>query len=182
MDAAGGARFPAHAGHIRDGSSRTLSRHESAGVQCLTHTRYECSKGSIVVRAPVGDVYRQWLRIEDFPKFMPAVKEVQKLDGGHFAIVISFNGKRHEGVLEIMLRAPERRLAWRALAGGASNYLASGVVSFTSHPNRSTCVILKICPGFNGSVSHRVQSNLRNFKRFMEHPSNRASENPSPTQ
>ena len=140
------------------------------------------AQGSIVVRAPVGDVYRQWLRVEDFPKFMPAVKEVQKLDGGHFAIVISFNGKRHEGVLEIMLRAPERRLAWRALTGGASNYLASGVVSFTSSPNRSTCVILKICPGFNGSVSQRVHSYLRNFKRFMEHPSNRASENPSPAQ
>ena len=140
------------------------------------------AQGSIVVRAAVGDVYRQWLRVEDFPKFMPAVKEVQKLDGGHFAIVISFNGKRHEGVLEIMLRAPERRLAWRALAGGPSNYLASGVVSFTSRPNRSTCVILKICPGFNGSVSHRVHSYLRNFKRFMEHPSNRASENPSPAQ
>jgi len=140
------------------------------------------AQGSIVVRAPVGDVYRQWLRVEDFPKFMPAVKEVQKLDGWHFAIVFSFNGKRHEGVLEIMLRAPERRLAWRALAGGASNYLASGVVSFTSRPNRSTCVDLKICPGFNGSASRRVHSYLRNFKRFMEHLSNRASENPSPAQ
>jgi hypothetical protein len=43
-------------------------------------------------------------------------------------------------------------------------------------------VILKICPGFSGSVSHRVHSYLRNFKRFMEHPSNRASENPSPAQ
>ena len=134
---------------------------------------------SIVVRAPIGSVYQQWLRIEDFPKFMPAMKAVRKLDGGHFAIAFSLNGKRHEGVLEIMLRAPDRRLAWRALAGGASNYLASGVVSFTSRPNRSTCVILKICPGFNGSVSHRVHSYLRNFKRFMEHPPNRASENPS---
>src|SRR2546429_9149064 len=102
------------------------------------------AQGSIVVRAPVGDVYRQWLRVEDFPKFMPAVKEVQKLDGGHFAIVISFNGKRHEGVLEIMLRARERRLAWRALAGGAFNYLASRVGSFTSHPHRNTLWMLKI--------------------------------------
>jgi uncharacterized membrane protein len=96
------------------------------------------AQGSIVVSAPVGDVYRQWLRVEDSPKFIPTVKEVQKLDGEHFAIVFSFNGKRHEGVLEIMLRAPKRRLPWRALAGGASNYLASGVVSFTSRPNRRT--------------------------------------------
>src|SRR4029077_13704530 len=94
---------------------------------------------SIVVRAPIGSVYRQWLRIEDVPQFMPAVKNVQKVDGGHFAIVASLNGKRHEGVLEIMLRAPERRLAWRALAGRPSNYLASGVVSLTSRSDRSTC-------------------------------------------
>src|SRR5260370_40783147 len=112
-------------------------------------------------RGAGGDVYRQWLRVEDFPKFMPAVKEVQKLDGGHFTIVISFNGKRHEGVLEIMLRAPERRLAWRALAGGASNYVASGVVSFTAPPNRKPRVLLKIFPGFNGSSSQRGRNCLR---------------------
>src|SRR2546423_12878375 len=104
------------------------------------------AQGSIVVSAPVGDVYRQWLRVEDFPKFMPAVKEVQKLDGGHFAIVFSFNGKRHEGVLEIMLRAPERRLAWGGLGGGASNYLASRVVAFTTPPKSSTLVVLKKFP------------------------------------
>src|SRR2546421_12422942 len=111
------------------------------------------AQGSIVVSAPVGDVYRQWLRVEDFPKFMPAVKEVQKLDGGHFAIVISFNGKRHEGVLEIMLRAPERRLALRGLAGGASNYFAPRVVSFTAHPHLITPVLVKICPRFKRPVS-----------------------------
>jgi uncharacterized membrane protein len=139
------------------------------------------AQGSIVVRAPVGNVYRQWLRIEDFPKFMPAVKDVQKLDSGHFALVVSLNGKRHEGVLEIMLRAPERRLAWRVLAGRASNYLASGVVSFSSRPDRSTCVILKICPGFNGVVSRRMHSYLRSFKRYMERSPN-GLDNPSHAQ
>ena len=126
-------------------------------------------QGSILVGAPVGRVYRQWLRIEDFPKFMPAVREVQKLDSGHFALVVSLNGKRHETVLEIMLQVPERRLAWQALAGRPSEHFASGVVSFTSRPDRSTCVILKICPGFDGAVSRRMHSYLRNFKRFMEH-------------
>jgi uncharacterized membrane protein len=137
-------------------------------------------QGSILVGAPIGRVYRQWLRIEDFPKFMPAVKEVQKLDGGHFALVVSLNGKRHEAVLEIMLQVPERRLAWQALAGRPSEHFASGVVSFTSRPDQSTCVSLKICPGFNGAVSGRMHCYLRNFKRFMEHPSNGALENPSP--
>src|ERR1700730_17295262 len=86
------------------------------------------AQGSIVVKASIGSVYRQWLRIEDFPKFMPAVKNVQKLDSGHFAIVASLNGKRHEGVLEIMLRAAERRLAWGALAGGTFQYFPLGGV------------------------------------------------------
>jgi uncharacterized membrane protein len=138
------------------------------------------AQGSILVGAPIGSVYRQWLRIEDFPQFMPAVKDVQKLDGGHFAIVASLNGNRHEGVLEIMLRVPERRLAWRVLAGRPSNYLASGVVSLTSRPDRSTRVILKICPGFNGSVSRRMHSYLRNFKRFMERLPNGVLENENP--
>jgi uncharacterized membrane protein len=132
---------------------------------------------SIVVKAPIGRVYRQWLRIEDFPKFMPAVKEVQKRDAGHFALVVVLNGRRHEGVFEIMLRAPERRLAWRALEGRDSNYLASGVVSFASRPDRSTCVTLKICPGFNGSLSRRMRSYLRNFKKFVERLSNGVLEN-----
>ena len=135
-----------------------------------------------MVRAPVGNVYRQWLRIEDFPKFMPGVVEVQKLDRGHFAVAVSLNGKRHESVLEIMLRAPERRLAWRVLAGRASNYLASGVVSFSSRPDRSTCVTLKMCHGFNGSFSRRMPSYLRNFKRFMERSPNGLLDNPSRAQ
>ena len=135
------------------------------------------AQGSIVVRAPIGSVYRQWLRIEDFPKFMPAVKEVEKLDGGHFAIVFSLKGKRHEGVLDITLQVPERRLAWRALVGRTSEHFA-GVVSFTSRPDQSTCVTLKVSSSFDAAVSRRMHSYLRNFKRLMEHLPRGRLENP----
>ncbi|HMH03372.1 MAG TPA: SRPBCC family protein, partial [Candidatus Udaeobacter sp.] len=77
------------------------------------------AQGSIGVKAPIGSVYRRWLRFEDFPKFMTAVKEVERLDANHFFMAAVCNGKRIEGVLEIMLRGPERRLAWR-LVGGKS--------------------------------------------------------------
>ena len=126
------------------------------------------AQGSILVGAPIGSVYRQWLRVEDFPKFMPAVKKVQKLDGDHFFLVVSLNGKRHEAVLEIMLQVPERRFAWCLLAGKPSEHFASGVVSFTSRPNQRTRVTLKISPSFDGAVSRRMHSYLRNFKAFME--------------
>jgi uncharacterized membrane protein len=133
--------------------------------------KLSAAEGSIVVKAPIGSVYRRWLRVEEFPKFMTAMKEVQKLDANHFFIAISHNGKRHEGVLEIMLRIPERRLAWRMLAGkSSSDHLATGVVSFTSRSDRSTGVTLKVSSSFGGSgtVSRRVTKYLKNFKRLAE--------------
>jgi uncharacterized membrane protein len=129
------------------------------------------AEGSIVVKAPIGTVYRQWVRFEEFPKFMTAVKEVQKLDANHFFIAVAHNGKRYEGMLEIMLRVPERRLAWRVLAGrSTSDHFATGVVSFASRSDRSTSVTLKVSSSFGGSrtVSRRVARYLQNFKRLVE--------------
>ena len=127
------------------------------------------AEGSIVVNAPISGVYRRWLQVEDFPQFMTAVKEVQKVDANRFFIVTAHDGKRYEGLLEIMLRFPERRVAWRVLAGKSpSDHLATGVVSFTPQSDQSTCVTLKISSKFNGGVSRRVDSYLKNFKRLVE--------------
>jgi uncharacterized membrane protein len=90
---------------------------------------------STVVNAPIGSVYRQWLRLEDLPKFISAVKQVKKLDPKHFFIAVSHKGKRYEGVLEIMLRVPERRVAWRVVASRlSSRQLAIGVVLSVQDP------------------------------------------------
>jgi hypothetical protein len=53
---------------------------------------------STVVNAPIGSVYRQWLRLEDLPKFISAVKQVKKLDAKHFFIAVFHKGKRCAGV------------------------------------------------------------------------------------
>jgi uncharacterized membrane protein len=128
-------------------------------------------QGSIVVNAPIGSVYRQWLRLEDLPKLISAVKEVKKLDAKHFFIAVSHKGKRYEGVLEIMLRVPEQRLAWRVVATRpSSHHVATGVVSFSSRSDRITGVILRISSSFDGAVSRRVNPYLRNFKRLIETP------------
>jgi uncharacterized membrane protein len=126
-------------------------------------------EGSILVKAPVGSVYRQWLRMEDLPKFMTAVKEVQKSDRNHFFLAVAHNGQRYEGVLEIMMRVPERRLAWRVLAGKPlSGCLATGVVSFASPSDQSTSITLKVSSIFDGALSRRVDRYLHNFKRLIE--------------
>ena len=87
------------------------------------------AEGAIVVNAPVSDVYRRWLAFEDYPQFITVMKSVRKLDASHFAALLDFNGKQYETTLQMMLRVPDRRIAWRTISSG---HLATGVVSF--HP------------------------------------------------
>ena len=122
-----------------------------------------------MVNAPVADVYERWLAFEDYPKFITAIKRVRKLDPNHFSASLAFNGKEHEATLEMMLRVPERRLAWRTLADHrAPDHLAAGVVSFASLSNQSTCVTFKLTSSFGGAISNRVDRYLHNFKRLIE--------------
>jgi uncharacterized membrane protein len=129
----------------------------------------DAAEGSIVVKASVAVVYKRWLAFEDYPKFITVIKRVRKLDPNHFVALLAFNGKQYEAMLEIMLRVPERRLAWRTVSNGhAPDHLAAGVVSFTSCPDRTTCVTFKLTSSFGGAVSNRVARYLHNFKRLIE--------------
>ena len=129
----------------------------------------DAAEGSIAVKAPVADIYKRWLEFEDYPKFITAIKKVRKLDDNHFSALLSFNGKPHEALLELMLRVPDRKLAWRTLANdGAPHHLAAGVVYFAARSDLSTCVTLRLTSRFGGAVSHRVDKYLQNFKRLVE--------------
>jgi uncharacterized membrane protein len=129
----------------------------------------DAAEGSIVIKAPVAAVYKRWLAFEDYPKFITAIKHVRKLDENHFSASLAFNGKQHKATLEMMLRVPERRLAWRTLADHrAPDHLAAGVVSFASLSDHSTCVTLKLTSSFGGAVSRRIGTYLQNFKALIE--------------
>ena len=129
----------------------------------------DAAEGSTVVKAPVAAVYKRWLAFEDYPRFITAIKRVRKLDANHFVASLAFNGKQYDAMLEIMLRVPERRLAWRTVSNGhAPDHLAAGVVSFASLSDQSTCVTLKLASSFGGAVSRRVDRYLHNFKRLIE--------------
>ena len=129
----------------------------------------DAAEGSIVVDAPVADVYERWLAFEDYPKFLTVIKRVRKLDANHFVASLGFNGKQYETTLEMVLRVSQRRLAWRTLADHrAPDHFAAGVVSFASLSDRSTYVTLKLTSSFGGAVSRRVDRYLQNFKRLIE--------------
>ena len=53
----------------------------------------EAAEGSIVVNAPVLDVYERWLAFEEYPKFITAIRRVRKLDTNHFYRVARFQRK-----------------------------------------------------------------------------------------
>jgi uncharacterized membrane protein len=132
----------------------------------------DAAEGSIVVNAPLSDIYQRWLAFEDYPKFITVIKRVRKLDANHFIASLAFNGKQYETTLEMILCVPERRLAWRTLADHrAPAHFAAGVVSFAALSDRNTCVTLKLTSSFGGAVSNRVDKYLHNFKRLIEEPS-----------
>jgi len=129
----------------------------------------DAAEGSITVNMPIATVYKRWLAFEDYPKFITVIKRVRKLDANHFVASLGFNGKQYDTTLEVILRVPERRLAWRTLADHrAPDHLAAGVVSFAALSDRSTCLTLKLTSSFGGAVSNRVDKYLHNFKRFIE--------------
>jgi uncharacterized membrane protein len=131
----------------------------------------DAAEGSIVINAPVVAVYERWLAFEDYPKFITAIKHVRRLDANHFVASLGFNGKQYDATLEMILRVPERRLAWRTLADHrAPDHFAAGVVSFTPVSDQGTCVTLRLTSSFGGAVSNRVDEYLHNFKRLIEGP------------
>jgi len=119
----------------------------------------------VVVNAPVGQVYDQWSRVEDLPKFITPLRNVQRMDDTHFSYNWHLNGNEQQGVFQIVLRIPGRRIAWRSMSDG----FMSGVVSFEPRSDRETEITLKIRSIFDPpSLSRRVEEYLGNFKRLVE--------------
>jgi uncharacterized membrane protein len=127
------------------------------------------AEGSILVDAPISDVYQRWLAFENYPKFITVIKRVHKLDANHFIASLRFHGKQYQTTLEVMLRIQDRKLAWRTIANGyAPAQLATGVVSFLPDGVGMTRITLKLTSSFGGAVGRRVGKYLRNFKRLIE--------------
>ena len=123
------------------------------------------ARQSVVVKAPVGQVYERWSRIEDLPKFITPLRNVLRMDDARFSYIWAPNGDEQQGVFQIVLRIPGRRIAWRSMSDG----FMSGVVSFEPRSDRETEITLKIRSIFDPpSLSRRVEEYLGNFKRLVE--------------
>jgi len=141
--------------------------HESS----LTLPPLNAAQRSVLVKVPVQRAYDQWARIEDLPKFITPLRNIKKIDGSQFSYTWNPDGEERQGVFQILLQIPGRRIAWRTLSNG----FMSGVVSFEPHSDRETEVTLKIRSIFDPpNLSRRIEEYLGNFKQLVERQEDRA--------
>jgi uncharacterized membrane protein len=120
---------------------------------------------SIVVNAPVAEVYERWLHFEELPKFIKSLGDVERIDNTHFSFSNIRDGKEQRGVIEVMRQIPERRIAWRTIADG----VGLGVVSFEPLSDTVTEITLKLRSLFDPSISGQsAEEYLLNFKQSIE--------------
>ena len=119
----------------------------------------------VIVKAPLNQVFEQWSRFEDLPKFIPPLRGVRRIDDMHFSYFWHPNAEDKPGIFQIVLQIPGRRIAWRTISDG----FMSGVVFFERRSEKETEVTLKIRSIFDPSnLSRRLEAYLGNFKRLVE--------------
>ena len=120
---------------------------------------------SIVVNAPVAEVYERWLSFEEIPKFIKSLGNFQRIDDTHFSFSNVRDGKEERGVIEVIRQIPERTIAWRTIGDS----VGLGVVSFEPRSDTATEITLKLRSAFDPSISGQsAEEYLRNFKQLIE--------------
>jgi uncharacterized membrane protein len=127
------------------------------------------------VDRPVRVVYNQWTQFEEFPRFMDGVKDVKQLDDTHVHWHAEIWGKDKEWDAEITEQVLDDRISWKSVSGDAPN---AGTVRFEPIDRDRTRVRLVMAYEPQGAVesvgdavgvlSARVQSSVKNFKRYIE--------------
>lgn len=129
---------------------------------------------SVEVDAPLGRVYSQWTRFEDFPRFMQGVRHVIPLDDQRLHWETEFAGKTKQWDATITDLTPNQRIAWESEDG---DYVA-GIVTFEPLGTSRTRVNLKLfydskgAPAaeedFLSSIGNHVEEDLQRFQKFIE--------------
>lgn len=86
-------------------------------------------EGTIIVDAPVHEVFMMWRNLENFPQYMSSVKEVKMLDGNKSHWKGNFMGLTQEWDALTTEIVEDRKIAWKSTSG----FENSGWVSFEPH-------------------------------------------------
>src|ERR1700730_9780153 len=134
---------------------------EPNAAPCGVHSKID----SIVLNAPVGDVYACCSRFEELPRCITSLQDVQKIDETHFSFTSLLDGKEYRTVLQIVLRVPERRIAWQAMPDN----FPRGVVLFEPLSSRTTEITVRLRSSIEpATLGKATRSYLTNLKRVVE--------------
>jgi uncharacterized membrane protein len=134
---------------------------------------------SIIVGAPVADVFAAWADFENFPRFMENLKSITRTgDRTTRWVAKGPMGQDVEWEAETTRLEPNKRIAWRSTDD--SPVTTSGQVTFNELSPRQTevTVTLQYVPpgGIAGETAARLLSDpeeilekdLRRFKSYVE--------------
>lgn len=141
---------------------------------------------TIIVKAPLNDVYDIWANFENFPHFMKYIKSVRKTgDRLSHWVMEGPLGKEIEWDAETTRTDQNKRIAWNSRAGG--DITTSGQVTFKELPQGQIeiAVTLQYVPpaGALGEVVAKIfkdpedqlDEDLKNFKAYAESMQTRAA-------
>jgi uncharacterized membrane protein len=131
---------------------------------------------SIEVQVPVQQAYNQWTQFEEFPTFMEGIQSVQQLDDTHVHWVAEVRGETREWTTEITEQQPDKKVAWKTIAGEVKN---DGVVSFEQIAGSQTRINVEmdvegeshaenVAGDLLGVVKSQVHGDLERFKQVIE--------------
>jgi uncharacterized membrane protein len=129
---------------------------------------------TIVVEAPLEDVYAQWTQFEEFPRFMDGVERVVQIDDRTLEWTATVAGREKRWTARIVDQTPDVRIAWRSLDGAQND----GAVLFSWVDPGTTEIRLVVDAEPEGIVEgtgdrlgfldRRVSGDLDRFKAFIE--------------
>jgi uncharacterized membrane protein len=131
----------------------------------LNKTKVHSETRSIALNAPVTAVYEHCCRFEQLPQFIESLVNIQKIDDTNFWLTTSHSSEQRTIRLQIVLRVPERRIAWQANCSEFSQ----GVIVFEPLTQNKTEITLKLRSAIEPEVLARAARDyLIKFKQFVE--------------
>ncbi len=134
----------------------------------------ETISASIDVNVPVHVAFQQWTQFEDFPRFIPDLQQVRRLDDRHVSWRAQVLGVPLEWSSEIAQQITDELIAWKSTRGPQS----AGYVEFDSLSAKSTRVTLQVSFDTEGvlptladlanAAPERLYAELEHYKRYLE--------------
>jgi uncharacterized membrane protein len=120
---------------------------------------------SIVVNAAATELYRHCLQFDELPRFITSITKINKISDTCFSCTSIINGEEVTSQVEIIMRVPDRRIAWQAV----SDNFRVGVVLFDPLFGGTTKVNVKVRSITEpGMLTRALRRYLRNFKVYVE--------------